>query len=348
MKAIALTHSLPITDPASLQDIELPTPSAGPRDLLVKVEAISVNPVDYKVRQSAAPQAIAPKVLGWDVAGTVVAVGSEVTLFKAGDAVYYAGSIVRDGANSEFHVVDERIVGRKPATLGFKEAAALPLTAITAWEALFDRLAIKRLAADRPAIERNGGNAGKSLLIIGGAGGVGSIAIQLAAKLTGLRVIATASREASSAWVRKLGAHDVIDHSGDMPAQLKALGVPAVDYILVLNELDQHFDAVAEAIAPQGRIISIVGNTAPLPVEKLFGKSASFGFELMFTRSQFETTDMIEQHVLLDEVAALVDAGTVVTTLGESFGAINAANIRRAHAALEGKRTIGKIVLAGF
>ncbi len=338
MKAIALTLSLPITDPAALQDIELPTPAAGPRDLLVKVEAISVNPVDYKVRQNAAPSAIAPKVLGWDVAGTVIAVGSEVSLFKAGDAVYYAGSIVRDGANSEFHVVDERIVGRKPASLSFKEAAALPLTAITAWEALFDRL----------GVERGQGEAGKSLLIIGGAGGVGSIAIQLAAKLTGLRVIATASREASSAWVRKLGAHEVIDHSGDMPAQLKALGVPAVDYILVLNELDQHFAAVAEAIAPQGRIISIVGNTAPLPVERLFGKSASFGFELMFTRSQFGTLDMIEQHRLLDEVAQLVDAGTVVTTLGESFGVINAANLRRAHAALEGKRTIGKIVLAGF
>jgi NADPH2:quinone reductase len=338
MKAIALTHSLPITDPASLQDIELPTPVAGPRDLLVKVEAISVNPVDYKVRQSAAPAEIAPKVLGWDVAGTVVSVGTEVTLFKAGDTVYYAGSIVRAGANSEFHVVDERIVGHKPATLSFKEAAALPLTAITAWEALFDRL----------AIDRQQGAAGKSLLIIGGAGGVGSIAIQLAAKLTGLRVIATASREASSAWVRKLGAHDVIDHSGDMPAQLKALGLPQVDYILVLNELDQHFGAVAEAIAPQGRIVSIVGNTQPLPLERLFGKSASFGFELMFTRSQFETDDMIEQHRLLNDVAQLVDAGTVVTTLGESFGAINAANIRRAHAALEGKRTIGKIVLAGF
>lgn len=338
MKAIALTRSLPITDPASLQDIELPTPDFGPRDLLVKVEAISVNPVDYKVRQSAAPADIAPKVLGWDVAGTVISVGSEVTLFKAGDAVYYAGSIVRPGANSEFHAVDERIAGRKPATLSFEEAAALPLTAITAWEALFDRL----------AIDRRQGAAGKSLLIIGGAGGVGSIAIQLAARLTGLRVVATASRPASSAWVRKLGAHDVIDHGGDMPSQLKALGLPVVDYILVLNELDQHFDAVAEAIAPQGRIVSIVGNTRPLALERLFGKSASFGFELMFTRSQFETGDMIEQHRLLNEVAGLVDAGTVVSTLGQSFGTINAANVRRAHAALEGKHTIGKIVLAGF
>ncbi len=337
MKAIAMTLSLPITDAAALQDIELPTPTPGPRDLLVKVEAISVNPVDTKVRLAAAPSAVPPKVLGWDVAGTVQAVGSEVSLFKAGDTVYYAGSIVRDGANSELHVVDERIVGHKPASLSFKEAAALPLTAITAWEALFDRLGVKQQ-----------GEAGKSLLIIGGAGGVGSIAIQLAARLTGLRVIATASRAASSDWVRKLGAHDVIDHSGDMPAQLKALGVAAVDYVLVLNELDQHFDAVAEAVAPQGRIISIVGNTKPLPVERLFGKSASFGFELMFTRSQFETADMIEQHRLLDAVAKLVDAGTLVTTLGESFGTINAANLRRAHAALEGKRTIGKIVLAGF
>lgn len=347
MKAIALTHYLPIADPQSLQDVELPRPTPGARDLLVQVHAISVNPVDHKVRSQAAPPETTPRVLGWDAAGTVLEVGPGVTLFKAGDTVYYAGSVVRPGANSEFHLVDERIVGHKPASLSFEQAAALPLTAITAWEALFDRLGIARLDAGG---ERHGqaGDAGKSLLIIGGAGGVGSIAIQLAARLAGLRVIATASREASAAWVRKLGAHDVIDHSGDMPAQLKALGVPTVDYILCLNELDQHFAAIADAIAPQGKIVSIVRNERPLAVELLFGKSASFSWELMFTRSQFETADMIAQHQLLEAVSALVDAGTLVSTLGESFGAINAANLRRAHAALEGKRTIGKIVLSGF
>jgi NADPH2:quinone reductase len=348
MKAIGLTHYLPISNPDSLQDIELPRPTAGPRDLLVQVAAISVNPVDHKVRSQKAPAETTPRVLGWDAAGTVLEVGADVTLFKAGDTVYYAGSVVRPGANSEFHVVDERIVGHKPASLSFEQAAALPLTAITAWEALFERLGIARLASGERASDRQSPDAGKSLLVIGGAGGVGSIAIQLAAQLAGLRVIATASREASAAWVRKLGAHEVIDHSGDMPAQLKALGLPTVDYILCLNELDQHFAAIAEAIAPQGKIVSIVRNEKPLPVELLFGKSASFAWELMFTRSQFETADMIEQHRLLEAVSRLVDAGTLSSTLGESFGSINAANLRRAHEALEGKRTIGKIVLSGF
>ncbi len=342
MKAIAQFKSLPIDNPESLVDVELPVPTPGPRDLLVKVEAISVNPVDTKVRSSPVP-ADAPRVLGWDVAGTVTAVGSAVSLFKPGDTVYYAGSWVRGGANSEFHIVDERIVGRKPSTLSFEQAAALPLTAITAWEALFERLGIDPRGANA---QQDG--TPQSILIIGGAGGVGSIAIQLASKLAGLRVLATASRPESSAWVRKLGAQHVLDHTGDLPAQLKALGLPAVDYILVLNALDQHFAAITEAIAPQGRIVSIVRNEQALPFELLFAKSASFSWELMFTRSQFETADMIEQHKLLNAVAGLVDEGQLVGTLGASFGTINAANLRRAHAALEGGRTIGKIVLAGF
>ena len=332
MKAIAVNP----VNTATLHDIELPAPQAAGRDLLVRVEAISVNPVDHKMR--AAPPEGAHRVLGWDVAGTVVAAGPQASLFKAGDSVYYAGSIIRPGANSELHLVDERIVGRKPASLSAAEAAALPLTSITAWEALFDRL----------GVARDGRAAGKTLLVVGGAGGVGSIAIQLARKLAGLTVIATASRPESAAWCRSLGAQHIIDHNADMPAQLAALGLPLVDYVLCLNELDKHFDAMAAVVAPQGKLCSIVRAEGPLKLEPLFGKSASLVFELMFTRSTFQTADMEQQHELLDEVARLVDAGELKTTLGEVYGKINAANLNRAHAALEGRRTIGKIVLAEF
>ncbi|MES2017018.1 MAG: zinc-binding alcohol dehydrogenase family protein [Pseudomonadota bacterium] len=330
MKTIAVIND-------TLQDIELPLPTPGACDLLVQVAAISVNPIDHKMR-GAATEDGAPRVLGWDVAGTVTAVGPDVTLFKVGDAVYYAGSLVRPGANSEFHVVDERIVGHKPATLSFEQAAALPLTSITAWEAIYERLGVKH----------GGGDQGKTILIVGGAGGVGSIAIQLAKKLARLTVIATASRPESAAWCRQLGADHVIDHSGDMPAQLKALGMANVDFILCLNEFDHHFAAMAEALAPQGKLCSIVKNEVPVPMDLLFAKSGTLVFELMFTRSMFETSDMIEQHKLLTILAGLIDEGRISTTLGEVFGSINAANVARAHAALEARRTIGKIVLSGF
>jgi alcohol dehydrogenase len=330
MKAIAVTHTV-------LKDVDIAVPVATGRDLLVKIEAVSVNPIDTKVRAGEAADA-APRVLGWDAAGTVTAVGPEVTLFKAGDTVYYAGSIVRPGANSEFHLVDERIAGRKPSSLDFAHAAALPLTAITAWEALFDRL----------AIGRDGGDAGRSVLIIGGAGGVGSIAVQLAKQLAGLTVIATASRPESASWVRGLGADHVIDHHGDMAAQLLALGIAGVDYVLCLSDTDPHFDAIAQVVAPQGKVVSIVHNTRPLDMDKLFAKCVTWVWEMMFARSMFGTPDMIEQHKLLNEVAALIDAGKLKTTLGEVYGKISAANLARAHAALESRRTIGKIVLAGF
>jgi len=330
MKAIAIFNG-------SLQDIDLPLPEVLPHDLIVRVEAISVNPVDTKVRKGTAPDAPA-RVLGWDVAGTVTAVGSAVTRFAVGDAVYYAGSLVRPGANSEFHAVDERIVGNKPATLSMEQAAALPLTSITAWEALFDRL----------GIDRHGAHAGKRILLIGGAGGVGSIAIQLAAKLAKLEVIATASRPQSSQWCRALGAAHVIDHHGDMAAQLRSLNIAEVDYILCMNSTDAHFAAMAEAIAPQGKICTIVENQAPLAVDPLFRKSATLVFELMFTRSMFGTPDMDQQHALLNEVAALIDAGILRSTLGAAAGSINAANLTRVHAALESGSTIGKVVLAGF
>jgi zinc-binding alcohol dehydrogenase family protein len=330
MKAIAVINN-------TLHDIEQPAPQAQGRDLIVRVEAISVNPVDHKVRSSPAEDD-APRVLGWDVAGVVTAVGPDASLFKVGDQVFYAGSITRPGANSELHAVDERIVGRKPATLGFEQAAALPLTSITAWEALFDRLGVSRSGADE----------GKSILIIGGAGGVGSMAIQLAKKLARLTVVATASRPESSAWCRDLGADHVVDHNGDMVAQLAALGLPAVDFILCLNETDKHFPAMAAAVAPQGKICSIVRNEGPLAMEELFGKSATMVYELMFTRSMFGTADMIEQHHLLNKVAGLIDEGVIRTTLGERYGRINADNIAKAHATLEQRRAIGKIVLSGF
>lgn len=330
MKAIAVVNS-------TLQDIELPVPAPLPHDLIVRVEAISVNPVDTKVRKGTPADAPA-RVLGWDVAGTVTAVGSAVSLFRVGDAVYYAGSVVRDGANSEFHAVDERIVGRKPRTLSMEQAAALPLTSITAWEALFDRL----------GIDRDGADAGKRILMIGGAGGVGSIAIQLAARLARLNVIATASRPESAEWCRALGAAHIVDHTGDIPAQLRAQGIADVDYIFCMNSTDAHLAAMAEAIAPQGKICTIVENKAPLAVDPLFKKSATLVFELMFTRSMFGTADMIKQHELLNEVAALIDDGSLRTTVGEAAGRINAANLTRVHALLEGGRTIGKLVLSGF
>ncbi|HDR8860747.1 zinc-binding alcohol dehydrogenase family protein [Burkholderia territorii] len=338
MKAVGLTRYLPIDDPQALVDVELPQPVPGPRDLLVKVEAISVNPVDTKVRAPKPQVEQTPRVLGWDAAGTVVAVGAEVTMFRPGDEVFYAGSITRAGANSEFHTVDERIAAIKPRSLDFAASAALPLTALTAWEALFDRLRVSPQGAD----------AGKSVLIIGGAGGVGSIAIQLAKTLGKLRVIATASRPASAEWVRSLGADDVVDHFGDLPAQLRAIGHANVDYVLIFNDTDRHFPAAAEIIRPQGGICTIVENDKPIPVELLKAKSAAFHWEFMFTRAMFETPDMIEQHKILSEVARLVDGGTLRTTLGEQLGPINAANLRRAHQLLEAGRAIGKLVLSGF
>jgi zinc-binding alcohol dehydrogenase family protein len=319
MKAVAHTF----------EDIELPKPTPTGRDLLVKVEAISVNPVDYKQRKLASAS---PRVLGWDAAGIVEAVGPEVTLFKPGAAVYYAGDVTRPGANSELHLVDERIVGRKPKSLDFAQAAAIPLTAITAWEAFFDRMKVK---------------AGSSLLIIGGAGGVGSIGIQIA-KVAGLRVIATASRTESIAWVRELGAEHVIDHRKSMRAQLEALGMKQVDYIANFNDLDTHWEAMGDLIAPQGAMVAIVGNQKPLPMDAVRSKSATLCWELMFTRPRFKTPDMIEQHRLLEQVADWLDSGKLRGTLKETLSPINAANLRKAHEKLESGTMIGKLVLKGW
>ena len=338
MKAVAYYHSLPADHADALQDVDLPTPTPGPRDLLVEVKAISVNPVDTKIRRNVAPTDGDAKVLGWDASGIVKAVGSEVSLFQPGDQVYYAGAINRAGANSELHVVDERIVGHMPNSLPFAEAAALPLTAITAWELLFERLQITQGNTDL----------GQSLLIAGAAGGVGSILVQLARQLTGLTVIGTASRPETQAWVRELGAHHVIDHRQPLSEELKRIGINQVTHVASLTQTDQHFAQLVEALAPQGRLALIDDPEQPLDIMQLKRKSLSLHWELMFTRSLFETTDMIEQHRLLDRVTELVDAGTLRTTLGEHFGSINATNLRRAHALLESGTAKGKIVLEGF
>lgn len=338
MKAVAYYHSLPADHADALQDAELSAPTPGPRDLLVEVKAISVNPVDTKIRRNVAPTDGDAKVLGWDASGIVKAVGSEVSLFHPGDRVYYAGAINRAGANSELHVVDERIVGHMPNSLPFAEAAALPLTAITAWELLFERLQITQGNTDL----------GQSLLIVGAAGGVGSVLVQLARQLTGLTVIGTASRPETQAWVRELGAHHVIDHRQPLSEELKRIGINQVTHVASLTQTDQHFAQLVEALAPQGRLALIDDPEQPLDIMQLKRKSLSLHWELMFTRSLFETADMIEQHHLLNRVAELVDAGTLRTTLGEHFGSINAANLRRAHALLESGTAKGKIVLEGF
>ena len=338
MKAVAYYQSLPADHADALQDLELPAPTPGPRDLLVEVKAISVNPVDTKIRRNVAPSDGDAKVLGWDASGIVKAVGSEVSLFQPGDRVYYAGAINRAGANSELHVVDERIVGHMPKSLPFAEAAALPLTAITAWELLFERLQVTQGNTDQ----------GQSLLIVGAAGGVGSVLVQLARQLTGLTVIGTASRPETQAWVRELGAHHVIDHRQPLSEELKRVGIDQVTHVASLTQTDQHFAQLVEALAPQGRLALIDDPEQPLDIMQLKRKSLSLHWELMFTRSLFETADMIEQHHLLDRVAELVDAGTLRTTLGEHFGSINAVNLRRAHALLESGTAKGKIVLEGF
>jgi NADPH2:quinone reductase len=337
MRAVGYQKSLPIDDTAALVDIELPNPEPRGRDLLVQVHAVSVNPVDTKVRRRAEPPAGEWKVLGWDAAGVVTAVGPDATLFKPGDAVFYAGTLGRSGSNAEFHLVDERIVGRKPGSLNWSQAAALPLTAITAWETLFDRLDVRKAVP----------GAAPAILVIGGAGGVGSMAIQLARRLTDLTVIATASRPETQAWVRDLGAHHVVDHTRPLAAEIAALGRGAPAFVFSTTNTDLHVGAIAELIAPQGRF-ALIDDPAALDVVPFKRKSVSIHWELMFTRSMFETADVGQQGALLNEVAKMADAGTLRTTLAESFGSISAANLKRAHKLIESGRAMGKIVLEGF
>ncbi len=338
MKAIGLYDYLPIEDDQSFIDVQVDQPEASGKDLLVAVKAISVNPVDTKIRAPKDQSETTPRILGWDAAGEVIAVGSEVEHYAIGDEVYYAGDITRSGSNSEFQLVDERIVGKKPTSLSFAEAAALPLTSITAWEALFDRL----------GISSQGNEAGKSILIIGGAGGVGSIAIQLASKVARLNVIATASRDESRDWCLKLGAALVINHRHSLVDELAVQNIPNVDYILCLNNTDQHWSAMTEIIVPQGSICSIVETTQPVELGLLKSKSVTFVWEMMFTRSMFQTPDMIEQQKLLNAVSELVDSGELVTTANQVIQPINAGNLRKAHAIIEQGSSIGKVVLENW
>lgn len=336
MKAIVFTeHGLPIDDPRALYDSELPAPTPGPRDLLVEVRAIAVNPVDTKVRAGSGSTGL-PKVLGWDAVGRVRAVGSEVMLFEPGDEVFYAGAIDRPGSYSELHVVDERIVGHKPLSLDDASAAALPLTSITAWELLFDRLGI----AEK-------GGVAQSLLILGAGGGVGSILTQLARQLTGLMVIGTASRPQTREWVSALGAHHVIDHSQPLAEQLGLIGIDVVDHVISLTHTDSYLPQLIDILRPQGNL-ALIDDPAVLDVVPLKRKSLALHWELMFTRSLYQTADMIKQHELLERVARLIDSGVLKATVGEHFGRIEAANLRRAHALIESGKARGKIVLEGF
>lgn len=335
MKAIAHQHTHAIDHPDALHDITLPDPVATGRDLLVEVRAVSVNPVDTKIRRNRAPAAGEWQVLGWDAAGVVRAVGPEVAGFRPGNRVWYAGDLRRPGTNAELHLVDERIVGHMPRSLDFADAAALPLTAITAWEMLFDCWGL-----------REGEGGGDSLLVIGGAGGVGSILIQLAKRLTGLTVIASASRPESVDWVRALGADHVIDHRQPLAAQVSALG-PQPRYVAALTATDQHFDAIVELIRPRGHV-AVIDDPATLDIAPGKRKALSFSWEFMFTRSMFETDDIAQQRALLERVAALVDAGQLRSTRTGHLGTIDAANLRRAHALQESGRVIGKNVLEGF
>jgi len=336
MKAVGFTHYLPIENESAFLDLNVEKPLPEGRDILVNVKAVAVNPVDTKVRAPKDKVEETPRIIGYDASGVVEAVGPDVALFKPGDEVYYAGDITRSGTNAEFHLVDERIVGRKPASLSHAESAALPLTTITAYEAFFDRL----------RIDRDGADAGQSLLIIGAGGGVGSIGIQLA-KQAGLTVIATASRSETSDWVKSLGADHVVNHREDMVAQVQAIGLKHVDHIAIFNDM-RHWDTAVELIRPQGGIVSIDDTDLPMPMGGMKTKAASFHWEFMFARSMHQTPDMIEQHHLLSYVAGQIDAGNIKTTLSEVLSPINAANMREAHRLVETGQAKGKIVVEGF
>jgi NADPH2:quinone reductase len=336
MKAVGLTHYLPIENPNSFLDVELEKPVPKGHDILVSVKAVAVNPVDTKVRAPKEQVEKTPRVIGYDASGVVEAVGDEVTLFNMGDEVYYAGDITRSGSNAEFQLVDERIVGHKPKSLDHAQSAALPLTTITAYEAFFDRLGIDRDGADK----------NQSILIIGGAGGVGSIGIQLA-KAAGLIVIATASRPETITWVKELGADHTINHHEDMVKQVRSLGMQYVDHVAIFNDM-RHWDTAVELIRPQHGIVSIDDTNLPMPMAEMKMKACAFHWEFMFARSMHQSPDMIEQHKLLSYVANEIDAGRVRTTVSEVLSPINAVNMREAHRLVETGQAKGKIVVEGF
>ncbi|HEU4851079.1 MAG TPA: zinc-binding alcohol dehydrogenase family protein [Telluria sp.] len=337
MKAVALTRYADIDHPESVFDTELPPPAAPKgRELLVNVKAVSVNQLDNRVRRPKDKVEAAPRVIGFDAAGEVVAVGPDATLFKPGDRVYYSGDPSRPGSHAEFQLVDERIVGHMPASLTFAQAAAHPMAALTAWELLFDRLRIDEAAR------------GKTILIIGAAGGVGSMAVQLASKVAGLKVIATASRSESQAWVRDMGAHHTVDHFGDIAAQMAAQGHSHADYVLILSDTDRYYPVAAQVVAPQGAIGLAVEAQAPIDINLIWDKSVTLAWEMIYTRIDFGTADVARQHAILNEVARHLDPGLLIDTVTKSLTPINAANLRSAHKLMATGRVTGKIVLSGF
>jgi len=335
MKAVGYKGNLPIDNEKSLEDIEIATPKPTGRDILVEVKAISVNPVDYKIRQSRPPENGDWAVIGWDAAGIVKEVGEEATLFKVGDEVWYAGDLTRPGSNAEFQLVDERIVGFKPKSLNFSDAAALPLTTLTAWELLFDRMNVEK------------DNAKESILVIGAAGGVGSILVQFVKELTQLKIIGTASRETTTHWLKELGVDAVINHRNKLSEELESQNLPQPKYVISLNGTEQHFEEIVKLIKPQGKF-GLIDDPSTLNVMPFKVKAVSTHIELMYTRSLFQTEDMIEQHNILNKTAQMIDKGRIKTTVGEHFGKINAGNLRKAHALLESGKAKGKIVLEGF
>jgi NADPH:quinone reductase len=336
MKAIAITQPRPLEDPECFTTIDLPLPGPGPRDLRVRVQAVSVNPIDTKIRRRRRADEHEPRILGWDAAGIVDAVGAATTQFHPGDQVFYSGEFARPGSNAEFQLVDERLAALKPRTLSFSESAALPLTTITAWECLFDRL---RIRPDLAVVR------GETLVVLGGAGGVGSIMIQLARQMTGLTVVASASRAEASEWCRQLGAHHVINHAGNWPEELKSLGIAQAHYIACLTDPAPHWPLLAACVAPQGAICGIVDSTAPLDLNLLKSKSATFVWEFMFTRSMFQTADLTEQQRVLAQVAGMVDGGLIRSTLSQIVGPLCPETLAQTHRQLESNHTMGKLVL---
>lgn len=342
MKAIGYTQSLPIEESNSLIDIEIPKPIATGYDLLIKINAIAVNPVDCKIRTRVSAEEGQHKVIGWDAVGEVIATGESASQYKVGDLVYYAGDLNRQGCNAEYQLVDERIVGLKPESLSDEEAAALPLTSITAWELLFEHLTIKKQAPDSDE------KSNEVILVVGSAGGVGSILLQLARKITGATIIATASRESSQTWVKQLGADYVVDHTKPLKPQIDALNIAPVTHVASLNGTGSYFDSYIELLAPFGKIAMIDDPQTPLDIMKMKPKSLSFHIEFMFARTMFNASDLQEQGRLLNQVANLVDQGVIKTTVGKHLGSINADNLKAAHIELESGTAIGKIVLSGF
>jgi len=334
MRAVGYKESLPAEDPNSLLDITVDDPTPGEKDLLVKVKAVAVNPVDTKIRMRMAPES-GHKIIGWDAVGEVVSTGDKVTGFQTGDRVWYAGDLTRPGCNAQLQTVDYRIVGNAPANLDDTQAAALPLTSITAWEILFDRLQL-----DKPSPHNK-----RTLLVIGGAGGVGSILIQLAAQLTDVTIIATASRAESQQWVKALGADHVINHYDDLAEQIESVGASPVTDVACLTHSEQYFEQCTKLMAPQGRFCLIDDPSESLDITLMKQKSISLHWEFMFTRSLFTTADMIKQQELLNHIARVVEKSQIRSTLGKNFGEMNADNLRKAHQAIESQKTIGKIAL---